>query len=551
MLTRRQLATSLASLGIGSVTFQRALASQAPAQGEAAAAITAEMIQQAEWIAGITLTEAERKRLASTLQRQQANLKKQRLQPLDNSVAPALVFQPTGTNTATRELGSISITLPHSVTRPSNDADLAFASVVTLSHLLRTRKISSQELTQFYLQRLKKYDPTLLCVVSVTEDLAMRQARQADDEIARGNYRGPLHGIPWGAKDLIAYPGYKTTWGAGPYKDQTLNSKATVARKLEEAGAVLVAKLTLGALAMGDGWFGGMTRNPWNPQQGSSGSSAGSASATSAGLVGFAIGTETLGSIVSPCTRCGVTGLRPTFGRVSRAGCMALAWSMDKVGPIARTVEDCAYIFNAIQGVDSEDSSTVDRGFTWPSTKPLSAMKVGYIASTTRKVEDREELRLLQSLGVQLQPVTLPTAQASAIVNIILTAEAGASFDHLTREGIKEGIGTWPATFQEAQFISAVDYLRANRLRSQLMQEMDKIMADLDAIVAGGDLVLTNLTGHPQVVMPFGFNTLSNGTQLPKAITFTGKLFGESELLTLCHQFQVKTDYHVKRPPLS
>lgn len=551
MLTRRQLATSLASLGIGSVTFQRALAAQAPAQGEAAAAITAEMIQQAEWVAGITLTEAERKRLASTLQRQQANLKKQRSQPLDNSVAPALVFQPTGTNTATRELGSISITFPHSVTRPNTEADLAFASVVTLSHLLRTRKISSQELTQLYLQRLKKYDPTLLCVVSLTEELAMRQAKQADDEIARGNYRGPLHGIPWGAKDLMAYPGYKTTWGAGPYKDQTLNTKATVARKLEEAGAVLIAKLTLGALAMGDGWFGGMTRNPWNPQQGSSGSSAGSASATSAGLVGFAIGTETLGSIVSPCTRCGVTGLRPTFGRVSRAGCMALAWSMDKVGPIARTVEDCAYIFNAIQGVDAADSSTVDRGFTWPSNKPLSAMKVGYIASTTRKIEEREELRILQSLGVQLQPVTLPTAQASAIVNTILTAEAGASFDHLTREGIKEGIGTWPATFQEAQFISAVDYLRANRLRSQLMQEMDKIMADLDAIVAGGDLVLTNLTGHPQVVMPFGFNTLSNGTQLPKAITFTGKLFGESELLTLCHQFQVKTEYHVKRPPLS
>jgi Asp-tRNA(Asn)/Glu-tRNA(Gln) amidotransferase A subunit family amidase len=547
MLTRRQLATSLASLGIGTLTFQRALAAQPPSD---AATITPAMIQQAEWIAGIILSEAERKRLANTLQRQQANLKKLRAEPLDNSVAPALVFQPLGNNTATRELGSISMVHPHLVVRPSSEVDIAFSSVVTLSHLIRTRQMSSQELTQLYLQRLKKYDPTLLCVVSLTEDLAMRQAKQADAEIARGHYRGPLHGIPWGAKDLIAYPGYKTTWGAGPFKDQTLNTKATVARKLEEAGAVMVAKLTLGALAMGDGWFGGMTRNPWNTKQGSSGSSAGSASATSAGLVGFAIGTETLGSIVSPCTRCGVTGLRPTFGRVSRAGCMALAWSMDKVGPIARTVEDCAYIFNAIQGVDAADSSTVDRGFTWPSNKPISAMKVGYIESTVRKKEEREELRVLEELGVVLTPIKLPILKAGAIVGTILTAEAGASFDELTRKGITEGIGTWPATFQEAQFITAVEYLRANRLRTELMQEMDKIMTDLDAIVAGGDLVLTNLTGHPQVVMPSEFTTYPNGTTLPKSITFTGKLYGESELLTLCHQYQLKTNQHTKRPVL-
>lgn len=547
MLTRRQLATSLASLGIGTVTFQRALAAQPPSD---AATITPEMIQQAEWIAGITLSEAQRKQLANTLQRQQANLKKLRAEPLDNSVAPALVFQPLGNNVASRELGSISMVHPHSVSRPRSEVDIAFSSVVTLSHLIRTRQMSSQELTQLYLQRLKKYDPTLLCVVSLTEDLAMRQAKEADAEIARGHYRGPLHGIPWGAKDLIAYPGYKTTWGAGPFKNQTLNTKATVARKLEEAGAVMVAKLTLGALAMGDGWFGGMTRNPWNPKQGSSGSSAGSASATSAGLVGFAIGTETLGSIVSPCTRCGVTGLRPTFGRVSRAGCMALAWSMDKVGPIARTVEDCAYIFNAIQGVDAADSSTVDRGFTWPSNKPISAMKVGYIESTVKKKEEREELRVLEELGVQLVPIKLPIQKANAIVGTILTAEAGASFDELIRKGITEGIGTWPATFQEAQFITAVEYLRANRLRTELMVEMDKIMHDLDAIVAGGDLMLTNLTGHPQVVMPSEFTSYPNGTTLPKSITFTGKLYGESELLTLCHQYQLKTNQHTKRPVL-
>jgi Asp-tRNA(Asn)/Glu-tRNA(Gln) amidotransferase A subunit family amidase len=551
MLNRRQLATTLAGIGIGSTTFQRALAAQSPAQtAPVAGAITAEMIQQAEWVAGITLTDAERKRLATALQRQNTALRKLREEVIDNSIAPALVFHPAQAHTGQRELGSISMLWPSYVTRPSNDLDLAFSSVVQLSHLLRTRQISSVELTKLYLARLKKHDPTLLCVVSLTEDLALKQAAQADAEIVRGGYRGPLHGIPWGAKDLIAYPGYKTTWGAGPYKEQTLNTKATVARKLEEAGAVMCAKLTLGALAMGDGWYGGMTRNPWNPKQGSSGSSAGSASATSAGLVGFTIGTETLGSIVSPSTRCGVTGLRPTFGRVSRAGCMALAWSMDKVGPIARTVEDCAYIFAAIQGVDPLDNSTVDRGFTWPSSKPVQQMKVGYVESTTKKKEEREELQLLEQLGITLVPVKLPLQKAVSIVSTILTAEAGASFDHLTRQGIKEGIGTWPATFQEAQFISAVEYLRANRIRSQLMQEMEEIMTNLDAIVAGGDLVLTNLTGHPQVVMPFGFSTFSNNTQSPKSITFTGKLYGESELLTLCHQFQIKTDYHLKRPPI-
>lgn len=545
MLTRRQLAHSLAALGVGTLSFQRALA----AQGSTSNAITPEMIQQAEWIAGITLTDAERKNLSRTLGRYRSSWETLRKTPLDNSIAPALVFQPSQSHMPCRELGSISMTLPGPVTRPSTEEDLAFASVVTLSHLIRQRKISSQELTQFYLQRLKKYDPTLLCVINLTEDVAMKQAAQADNEIARGQYRGPLHGIPWGAKDLIAYPGYKTTWGAAPYKDQTLNTKATVARKLEEAGAVLVAKLTLGALAMNDGWFGGQTKNPWNTMQGSSGSSAGSASATSAGLVGFALGSETLGSIVSPCTRCGVTGLRPTFGRVSRAGCMALCWSMDKIGPIARTVEDCAYIFAAIQGLDPDDNSTVDRGFRWPSEKPLASMKVGYVEGT-RKIDEREDLRALRELGVELVPVKLPTQKAGSIVNTILTAEAGASFDELTRKGIREGIGLWPATFQEAQFIPAVEYLRANRVRSQLMTEMDVIMKDLDAIVAGNDLVLTNLTGHPQVVMPFNYLKQNDGKETPRSITFTGKLYGESELLTLCDAFQRKTGEHLKRPPL-
>ena len=551
MLNRRQWVHTLAGLGIGSVTFQRALATQVAAQPPTAAtSLTAEMIQQAEWIAGVTLTEAERKRLALAMTQQLRSFEQLRQVSVPNHVSPALVFQPIGAHLGQRELGSISLMMPSSVSKPATDEELAFASVITLSHLVRTRKISSKELTQFYLKRLRQYDPALLCVVSYTDDLALKQAEQADNEIARGNYRGPLHGIPWGAKDLISHPGYKTTWGAGPFKEQTLNTKATVAGRLEEAGAVLIAKLTLGALAMGDGWFGGMTRNPWNIKQGSSGSSAGSASATAAGLVGFALGTETLGSIVSPSTRCGVTGLRPTFGRVSRAGCMALAWSMDKIGPLARTVEDCAFIFNAIQGHDPEDVSTVDKGFRWPSSRGLSAMKVGYVANN-RKIEEREELRVLQELGVRLVPIKLPPASSVAPLYTILTAEAGAAFDDLTRKGIKEGIGSWPATFQQAQFIPAVEYIRANRVRTQIMQEMEKCIAEVDCYVGGGDLVLTNFTGHPQVVMPFGFRKSSDGIETPMAITFTGKLYGETDLLTVAHAFQQKTGYHLRHPDMS
>ena len=551
MLTRRQLVHTLAGLGIGSATFQRALANQATSQPpNTTVTVTAEMIQQAEWIAGVTLTPDERKRLATAMTQQLRSFEQLRQVSVPNHVPPALVFQPLGAHNAPRELGSISLSLPASVSKPASENDLAFASMITLSHLVRTKQVSSRELTQLYLKRLKQYDPALLCVVSYTEDLAMKQAEQADAEIARGHYRGPLHGIPWGAKDLISYPGYKTTWGAGPFKEQTLNTKATVARKLEEAGAVLVAKLTLGALAMGDGWFGGMTRNPWNNKQGSSGSSAGSASATAAGCVGFALGTETLGSIVSPSTRCGTTGLRPTFGRVSRHGCMALAWSMDKVGPLARSVEDCAFIFNAIQGHDPDDPSTVDRGFRWPSSRSLSSMRVGYVASN-RKIEEREELRALRELGVQLVPIKLPTNLPVNALYCILTAEAGAAFDDLTRKGIKEGIGTWPATFQQAQFIPAVEYIRANRVRTLLMQEMEKVMAEVDCYVGGNDLILTNFTGHPQVVMPFGFRKASDGTETPMAITFTGKLYGESELLTVAHAFQQKTGYHLRHPDMS
>ena len=388
--------------------------------------------------------------------------------------------------------------------KPDSKDDLAFLPVTSLAQLVRTRAISSTELTKLYLERLKKYDPVLKCVVTLTEELVLKQAEAADREIKAGKYRGPLHGIPWGAKDLIAYPGYKTTWGAGPYKDQTLDTKATVVRKLEEAGAVLVAKLSLGALAMGDRWFGGMTRNPWNVKQGSSGSSAGPASATVAGLVGFSIGSETLGSIVSPCSRCGASGLRPTFGRVSRAGCMTLSWTMDKLGPICRSIEDCALVLGAIHGADQLDNASVTRPFRWPLGRELRSLRVGYVEDK-QAAKDRAELQVLRDLGVTLVPIQMPT-KYPAETSTILDSECAAAFDELTRKGIDEGIGTWGNTFRQGQFIPAVEYIRANRVRTMLMKEMEALFEKVDLYVGGYfDLGITNLTGHPTAVMPNGF----------------------------------------------
>jgi Asp-tRNA(Asn)/Glu-tRNA(Gln) amidotransferase A subunit family amidase len=378
--------------------------------------------------------------------------------------------------------------------------------------------------------------------------LALAQAEKADREIAAGRYRGPLHGVPWGAKDLIAYPGFKTTWGAGVFQGQVLNEKATVARRLEEAGAVLVAKLTLGALAWGDEWFGGMTRNPWNPKEGSSGSSAGSASAAVAGLVGFAIGSETLGSIVSPCRRCGASGLRPTFGRVSRHGCMSLGWSMDKLGPICRSIEDCALVFGAIHGADGLDPTAVDRPFSWPAQRDLRTYSVGYIEGGP-PVNERRELVVLKDLGVKLVPIKLPSKYPVGALTVILNTEAAAVFDDLTRRGISEGIGKWGSSFRQGEFVPAVEYLRANRVRTLLMREMQELMEGLDAYVGGDDLTITNLTGHPTAVLPDGMRK-QNGVETPGSITFTGKLFGETELLALAHTYQEATGAHLKRPTL-
>jgi Asp-tRNA(Asn)/Glu-tRNA(Gln) amidotransferase A subunit family amidase len=333
-----------------------------------------------------------------------------------------------------------------------------------------------------------------------------------------------------------------------------LDVKATVIERLEQAGAVLVAKLTLGALAQGDRWFDQMTRNPWNPQQGSSGSSAGSASSVAAGLVGFALGSETLGSIVSPCRRCGATGLRPTYGRVSRHGCMALAWSMDKIGPITRSVEDCALILDAIHGVDGHDFTVVDRPFSWPPRRTLHDLRVGYI-ETGVAADQRAELTILRNMGVQLVPVKLPNELPTDAVTMMLGTEVGAVFDPLMRKGITAGLNNWPKTFRKAQFIPAVEYLRASRVRTLMMRAMNELLQDIDLYVAGDDLAMTNLTGHPTVVLPNGFRDRKNGekensVRTPTSISFTGRLYGETDLLTVAHHYQQATDNHLQRPPI-
>ncbi|QVL30436.1 amidase [Telmatocola sphagniphila] len=544
--SRRSLLKILGALGIGSLPFQRSVAAQA----QQSSTITEGMIQQAEWISGIKLDEAARKSIVRTVNGELRAIASMRGFELTNAHAPALSFQPEPWKVPSEKpnRGTVEIGESKGIKKPASEEELAFLPVTALGELIRTKQVTSLELTKLYLSRLKKYDPALLCVVTLTEELALKQAAEADKEIAAGKYRGPLHGIPWGAKDLISYPGYKTTWGATPYKEQLLKTKATVAQRLDDAGAVLVAKLTLGALAMGDQWFGGMTRNPWNVEVGSSGSSAGSACAAVAGLVGFAIGTETLGSIISPSTRCGASGLRPTFGRVSRAGCMALAWSMDKLGPIARSLEDCALILGVIHGADGLDNCAVDRPFNWPGRKDLKGIKVGY-AEGAKEVKDRTELQVLKELGVELIPLSLPNKVPMGITSIILNAECASAFDDLTRKGVTEGLNSWPEIFRGGQFISAVEYLRANRLRAVLMEEMAKIFEKVDMYVGIPDLGITNLTGHPTAVMPNGFRKM-NEISTPTAITFTGRLYGESDLLAVASAYQKATGHHLKHPPM-
>jgi Asp-tRNA(Asn)/Glu-tRNA(Gln) amidotransferase A subunit family amidase len=385
----------------------------------------------------------------------------------------------------------------------------------------------------------------------------LEQAGRADAEIREGKHRGTLHGIPWGAKDLFATKGIPTTWGAEPYRDQVFDFDATVVERLEKAGAVLAAKLSMGALAQGGLWFGGMTKTPWNLDETSSGSSAGPASATAAGLVGFSIGTETLGSIVSPCTRCGVTGLRPTYGRVSRYGAMGLSWTMDKIGPICRSAEDCALVLHAIYGPDGHDRTVLDFPFDWDAHEPLPALRIGLIRSDidmatgeTKTVLDGA-VEALREAGAKLTPVEFP-ANKSGAIRFLLLAEAAAAFDDITRDrGIEtlkgQGPGDWPNTFRHSRLIPAVEYIRAQRARTLLMQQVENFMQDWDVLVGtpASTLVATNLTGHPQVVVPCGF-----AKGLPVSILFTSGICREGAALRLAHAFQRVTDWHEKQPKM-
>ena len=524
--------------------------------------VTKEVITSAEKVFGITFSEAQQDSMLDLLNQRLESYQSIRKIDLNNSIPPAILFNPIpeGAKFKTKQL-PFKLSNYSSVKMPKDINDLAYYSVGELGYLLKTRKISSVKLTEFFLNRLKKYGPGLHCVITFTDDLAMKQAKKADEEIAAGKYKSPLMGIPFGVKDLLAVKGYKTTWGAAPYKDQTIDVNATVVKKLEAAGAVLIAKLSMGELAMDDVWFGGLTRNPWDTTQGSSGSSAGSAAAVSAGLVPFAIGTETWGSIVSPSTRCGDTGLRPTYGRVSRHGAMALSWSMDKIGPICRNVEDCAIVFKAIYGPDGIDQTVYNYPFNYTPKISLKGMRIGYLADDFNhkyefKSTDSLTIVEMRKLGAKLIPVKLPNLPVNDI-SFILDAEAGAAFDVLTRSGkvdllARQGKDNWPNIFRASRFIPAVEYINANRIRYLLIQEMEKMFDEnkIDLYLApsdeGDNSLVTNLTGHPLVVVPNGF--INNNH--PASITFVGRLFDEGKILEVAKAYQDATGYQLKHPPM-
>ena len=631
-LDRRGFLTACSRAGITSALLPGVLYTLAAQAQEAAPEvkanelpkITAEMLDQAAALAGVGPFSAEQKKMMlEGLNDQRGSYEPIRALKIANSVPPAFVFHPlpaarsappsksetppyadTGSSTAV----SILYSLPPA---PAHTEDLAFATVAELGELLWKRTITSVALTKMYLERLKRYDSKLHFVITLTEERALAQAKAADAEIASGKYRGPLHGIPWGAKDLLAVKGYPTTWGAGGFEHQVIDEDATVVQRLDAAGAVLVAKLTLGALAMGDHWFGGWTRNPWNPNQGSSGSSAGPASAVAAGCVAFAIGSETLGSISSPSTRCGVTGLRPTFGFVPRTGAMALSWTMDKLGPIARSAEDCALVLEAIFGPDGRDASVAAADFRWDAGLDWKKLRIGYLKSefdppeplklheaaaneTAEEKQKREErnaqmkegrarrdydrryelaaLEKLKEMGVKLIPVELPKLPYDAMVPL-LTAEAAAAFDDLTRSGrdallTEQGVEDWPNAFRIARLYPAVEYIQANRARTLAIRQVSALFEQVDVIVTPStetQLTATNLTGHPALILPNGLRGADapkppkiddgdhddiGGPGTPVSLTFLAGHYQDAKLAAFGAAYQEATGFHKLHPKL-
>jgi Asp-tRNA(Asn)/Glu-tRNA(Gln) amidotransferase A subunit family amidase len=510
-----------------------------------------------ENLIGISLTQDERDTLLTGLLLNKNKYDTLRMLELTNDVPLPLHFNPLIEGESIPKGNDKYLFEEFPIKKPSKIEDCAFYTIGQLAYLIRTRQITSEELTRMYIERLKEYGPQLECVITVTEELGIKQARKADEEIKNGRYLGPLHGIPYGAKDLLAVSGYKTTWGANTHKDQIINETATVIKKLENSGAVLIAKLTLGALAWGDIWYGGKTRNPWDIEKGSSGSSAGPGSATAAGLVAFSIGSETWGSIISPSSVNGVTGLRPSFGTISKSGAMALSWSMDKLGPMCRSVDDCALVYNAIKGPDKIDHSVVDVPFQVPNKKELTSLRVGYIKSAFENekttLNDKNVLLKLKELGFDLIPIELPEFPTNSL-SFLLNVEAAAAFDELTRNNTdalltRQIKWAWPNIFRQARHVPAVEYIQANRARVLLNQKMADLFLNIDVYVAPSfwkdNLLRTNLTGHPCVVLPNGFNEEG----LPTSISFIGNLYKDGQVIAVSQAYQRKTDWHKKYPP--
>ena len=611
MLQRREFMKVFSAAGLGGTLLPGVLW----AQSQDKTTISKEMIDNAAKIAGVAISDEYKEMMLENLNDAVKGYDQIFQLHMANSVEPALLFAPltSGVQFETQKSPMCMSAAPATAVAKKPE-ELAFATVRELAELVRTRKVSSTSLTEMYLERLKHYDTKLKFVVTLTEQRALAQAREADREIVAGKYRGPLHGLPWGAKDLLSVKGYPTTWGAGGFEKQVIDEDATVVQRLDQAGAILVAKLTLGALANGDHWFGGITRNPWNSKQGSSGSSAGPASATAAGCVAFSIGSETLGSISSPSTRCGCTGLRPTFGFVPRTGAMALSWSMDKLGPICRSVEDCAVVLNAICGPDGKDrSADRDAKFNWNAELDWRKLRVGYLkkdfepspetpqpeavekpAATPEEQKKREEakqrrearrvraaydrkfndaaLEKLRAMGVKLVPVEMPKFPYDPMV-AMLEAEAAAAFDELTRTGrdkllTEQGPDDWPNNFRCARFVPAVEYIQASRARRLAMEAVGKVFAEFDVIVAptfSQQLVITNLTGHPALILPNGLRgadappptSLADGNDdnvggpgTPVSLTFLGNLYGEAKLLSRARAYQEATGFHKLYPKL-
>lgn len=569
------VATKVPLKSIAQVATPTSLPSPSPSPSPTPAPrITKDMLHVAEKLIGIEFTDAQESMALAGVNRNLDAYETVRKIDIPLDTEPAFAFHPAR---ARKELYGVKNKFRFGKVEAlafKTVDELAFATVPQLAELIRTRKVSSTELTKMYLGRLKRFGPKLLCIVTLTEDLALSQAAAADAEIKRGKYRGPLHGIPWGAKDLFATKGIKTTWGAEPYREQVIDYDSTVVERLNEAGAVLVAKLSMGALAQGPRWFGGVTRNPWIPddtQTGSSGSSAGPASATAAGLVGFSIGTETLGSIISPSSTCGCAGLRPTYGRVSRFGAMGLSWTMDKIGPICRGVEDCAAALNAIYGPDGKDITVGDAPFNWNADTNISTMRIGFLKTEfegtgfqpnneqqrqlqeQRRAVYKTALAALEKAGAKLVPIEMPKFSANSL-RFILTAEAAAAFDDITRDGRVNQLsgqspGDWPNSFRTSRFIPAVEYLRAQRARTLLIHEMEKLMSQWDVFVSpapgSSSLLVTNLTGNPAICVPCGF-----ANNRPVAMMFTGGVYDEVAPLRVALAFERATTWHTIHPKM-